>query len=86
MKYFTKKGVNQVKEKYKTEKGKKFYFDDSNVKHKLVNITEQKTNYPDCFLILFMSDKLLSKIIDEFMKLNDLKYDFNDFETKHIDV
>ena len=85
MEYFTEKGIQQVKEKYADQIGNKFYFDSTKTKHKLTDIVEQPAGgRDDCYFIKFNSysgDKTLSLTIDKFMPLNNLKYNFHDFET-----
>jgi hypothetical protein len=82
MDYFSALGVQQVKKKYKEEIiGKEFDFDDTKIKHKLVEIVEWEAK-DNCFNIKFISDcigKFLT--IYDFMELNKLKYNFQDFST-----
>ena len=90
MQYFTENGVNQVIEKFTDLIGKEFYFDSSEIKHKLDEIIEQEmAGYADCFDIKFNSygdDKLFSLTIDKFMSHNKLKYNFHDFDTRIIEM
>ena len=86
--YFTSKGVRQVVEKYRAEIGNYFYFDSSETKYKLEEITDQPAaGQGDCFNIkfnAFSADKPLSLTIHKFMSLNSLDYNFHDFDTKTI--
>jgi len=85
MEYFTKKGVEQVKEKYKSEIGKEFYFNESKIKYKLSFIVEQESRCPNGYNVLFYSDQNVFAEIFDFMKLNEIKYNFHDFETTNIE-
>lgn len=90
MQYFTQNGFNQVIEKFTDLIGKEFYFDSSEIKHKLDDIIEQEmAGNADCFDIKFNSydnDKLFSLTIDKFMSRNNLKYNFHDFDTRIIEM
>ncbi len=91
MEYFTKNGVNQVIEKFGNLIGKEFYFDSSEIKHKLDEIIEQEmAGDADCFDIKFNSysdDKLFSLTISKFMLLNKkTEYNFHDYETRIIEM
>ncbi len=81
--FFTEKGVKQVKAKYDKLIGSDFYFDDTNTKYRLDDIIPQEAS--DGYNIKFESYKpepYKSKVIYEFMQLNkEIDYDFNDFES-----
>ena len=85
MEFFTKKGVKQVQAKFQKLIEQDFYFDDSERKQKLIAINKQECGHiAGGFYIIFQSDNI-SLTIDKFFNLNDITYNFYDFEIIAID-
>lgn len=87
MEYFTENGVQQVQEKYKKEIGKEFFFDDSEIKRKLVAINKQSSGQvKGGFSVLFQADNGVEMLIYKFMQRNKMTYNFHDFDNVSINM
>lgn len=84
MEYFTEKGALQVREKYKKEIGKEFFFDDSEVKRKLIAIIPKPSVVEGGFHISFQSELYQELPILKFVQRNNLSYNFYDFDIINI--
>lgn len=85
LEYFTIKGAIQVIETYNYLVGEEFYFDDSEMKQKLVEIKKQELSEKG-YIIIFQSEQLNFLPIYKFMPRNGIEYNFYDFDIKKIDI
>ena len=81
LEYFTENGVNQVIKKYEILMGREFHFDESGTRCRLFDIIKGTSKYASAFLILFQSEKNEYVTIFDFMRFNNLEYNFHAFET-----
>jgi hypothetical protein len=85
--YFSEIGVNNVIDKYQNLIGGQFYFNnEKNGKTKLIDIFKGKSILNYGFLVLFLSEKNNYCSIDDFMKINKIEYNFDDFNHVYIDI
>ena len=80
MYYFTDKGFDNVRSKYKYLIGKEYYFSSVNKKEKLLDI-QKRPAIENGFHIFFISDTNRECYIYDFMEFNDIDYRFEDYET-----
>lgn len=78
--YFTMSGAKEVLNTYSKLKGEDFYFDNSGIKYKLMTIEIQESKIEGGFYVNFIAAEKRTGIFD-FMRLNKIKYDFNDYES-----
>ncbi len=79
LEYFTSKGANQVIEKFTNLISNEFYFNDSVIKQKLVNIAKQKSTEKG-FIVIFQGEQGGFMPIYKFMPRNGIDYNFYDFD------
>lgn len=85
--YFSETGVKSVINKYKELIGEEFYFDENRIKKiKLYDIFEAKSIVNNGFHVLFVSEEIHHCTIKDFMEMNDIQYDFYDYDIVYVDL
>lgn len=81
MEYYSEAAFELVKSKYNDLKGKNYFFEDSGEKKELFDIIKRANDKAnDKFLILFVSKKLEEILIVDFMKHNNIEFNYSDYK------
>ena len=81
MEYYSEAAFELVKTSYRDLKGKNFFFDSSGEKRELFDIIKKANDKAnDKFLILFVSKKLEEILIVDFMKHNNIEFNYSDYK------
>jgi hypothetical protein len=79
--YFSETGVKSVINEYKKNIGEEFYFDEKKlIKLKLYDILEAKSIVNNGFHVLFVSEKMHHCTIKDFMEMNNIQYNFENYD------
>ena len=81
MEYYTEAAFELVKSRYNDLKGKNYFFDDSGEKKELFDIVKRANDKAnDKFIILFVSKTFAEILLVDFMKLNNMGFNYFDYK------
>lgn len=81
MEYYSEVAFELVKSKYNDLKGNNYFFDDSVEKKELFDILKRENDKAnDKFVILFVSKTFAEILIVDFMRLNNMEFNYSDYK------